>query len=143
MNPEYLAQVQSVVAQYHDLVQSAALNQDNPEWIAQQFDALLRSALTTFAHDVHSVTPETATLVCDRITLRQDKIAELAQQGVSPVSCPIQVDEFMQHMPGMIPLMLVKACVSRNFHDLLSPRSSISPTWREFVELYAPKLPSK
>lgn len=141
MNPEHLAKVQEVTAQYHDLVENIILNPNHTDLVATQFDRLISSALNAFAYDVDSVTMEEADSIIRRITTRTDFIQELAQEGLTPFSCPITVEELTQVTPGMIPLMLGKACVSNNFHRIPAVLAK-SPSWQKFVQLYACKLPS-
>lgn len=140
MTPE-LTQLHMIVTQYHELVAHVAQHGDDQDGINLQFENMLSAALAAFAHDVDSVTPEAATRVVYQITTRADSIQELAQKGLTPFSCPITVEEFAQHSAGMIPLMLVKACVGNTFHGI-SMQFSKSPTWWKFVQLYARKLPS-
>jgi intracellular sulfur oxidation DsrE/DsrF family protein len=141
MTPEQLTQLHMMVTQYHELVAHVAQHGDDQEGIHLQFENMLSAALAAFAHDVDSVTPEAASRLIYQIH-NTPNMQELAQKGLTPFSCPITVEEFSQQTAGMIPLMLVKACLSRHFHNMLAPSCATSPAFQKFVQLYARKLPS-
>lgn len=141
MTPEHLTQVHMITAQYHELVSYVAQHGDDQEGINLQFENMLSAALAAFAHDVDSVTPEAATCLLYQITTKPNS-QELAQKGLTPFSCPITVEEFAQQAAGMIPLMLVKACVSNTFHNFRLSDLLSTGAWKKFVQLYACKLPT-
>jgi hypothetical protein len=141
MNPDHLAKVQEVTAQYHELVDAVMLNPHDKLMVATKCERLLSTALDAFAYDVDSVTPEETAQAMRRITTREDSIQELTQEGLTPFSCPLTVEELMEVSPALIPLMLARACVSSNFHSMHVNFSQVT-SWRKFVQLYARKLPS-
>ena len=99
--------------------------------------------LTLHEHDgARSIRVGGVELMSTRQHHSEERLAELARDGIQPYNRPVTREELVQETPGMIPLLLARAVFCCRFHNMPIHPRLMGPNWPRFVDHYACKLPS-
>ncbi len=134
--------VDEVVALYQAVCDHHQANPREYEILSGMFGTMLGVALDHFVHDIDAVEVDAVRMMFRRTVLSEERLAELAQAGISPYNRPVTREELLQETPGMIPLLLARAVFCWKFHSMPIHARLMGPSWPILVKHYACKLPN-
>ena len=134
--------VDEVVALYQAICDHHQADPQEREVLSEMFGTMLGVAMDHFVHDIDSVHPDAVKIMFRRTVLTEQRIAELAQEGIQPYNRPVTREELLAETPGTIPLLLARAVFCWRFHGMPIHPRLMGPSWTRFVGHYACKLPS-
>lgn len=137
----FAAAVDEVVGLYTAICDHHQANPGEHEVLSNMFGTMLGVAMDHFIHDIDTVEVDAVRVMFRRTVLSEERIAELARDGISPYNRPVTREELLQETPGMIPLLLARAVLCWRFHSMPIHPRLMGPSWRRFVGHYACKLP--